>query len=94
MHSISLCVENLQDFQHSEIALLLRAEARRLRVAISDISIDWGIARSLRSLSRISENTNIPAALTADSCHQLKTDGIFVFNKRGIEKWIMFGCIH
>ena len=33
-----------------------------------------------RSLGRISENTNIPATLIAGLYHQLKTDGIFVFN--------------
>src|SRR3989338_2601232 len=44
--------------------------------------IDWGIARSLRLLGRISENTNIPATSIADSHHQLKTDGIFVFKHK------------
>ncbi|MBI2576179.1 hypothetical protein HYV84_03125 [Candidatus Woesearchaeota archaeon] len=37
---------------------------------------DGGIARSLRSLGRISENKDIPAAFPAGLHHQLKTDGI------------------
>ena len=56
---------------------------------------DWGIARSLRSLGRISENKNIPAEVPAKIHHQLKTGGIFLFNclkpvYRNVQAFVQF----